>query len=59
MAARGVPDGGNWTRHEDGLLCDYIAEGLTFAQAARRLMRRETHVKTRFAGIAAKLGEEI
>lgn len=51
-------DGGNWTRHEENCLADYIADGLSFRAAARRLMRTEAQARARFAKIAARLGEE-
>lgn len=50
-------DGGNWTRHEEALLCDYVADGCAWRTVARRLLRTERQVKARFAKIAAKLGE--
>lgn len=51
-------DGGAWTSAEDNILADYIADGLSFRTAARRLMRGEAQVRARFAKIAARLGED-
>lgn len=45
-----------WPADQDSQLCDLIADGLSFGQAARAIGRTTASCKSRFRRIASKFG---
>lgn len=47
-----------WPADQDYQLCDLIADGLSFGQAARAIGRSTASCKSRFQRIARKFGKQ-
>lgn len=47
-----------WSEDEDMRLCDMIADGVTFAEAGKRLGRSKGQAIGRFGRIAKRYGEQ-